>query len=382
MRKLSFARLFAGAAIALLALPAVARAQEPADCRHGGGYRWTLRGFAAKVDTEDDRHVQESEGGAIRQQLKLEGGEGFGAGLEYRFTCLLGLEGIVLQTDLDAHYMIDTPTAWEMDTFDASGPIVSLGLNFHLTPQSFVDFYLGPTVALVQYDDFSTSLAGVPFSTDFDNEVAFGLAAGLDIPFGESNPWAVTASIRKLWASAESGPISIDTDPLIGTLGIAYRWRGSSPPCECEEPAPPPPPPPPPAPEPAPVAPPPPPPPPPPAPEPRPEERETCQFDSGSARTSNICKAKLDEVALKLKQDPELRAHVIGHTDASGGNATNDAMGLRRAEAVKSYLVDRHGIDASRITVESKGSREAAADNDTAAGRAQNRRAVIIIRVG
>lgn len=70
------------------------------------------------------------------------------------------------------------------------------------------------------------------------------------------------------------------------------------------------------------------------------------------------------------------------HTDGTGSNATNDAMGLRRAESVKSYLVDRHGIDASRITVESKGSREPVADNGTSAGRAQNRRAVIIIRVG
>lgn len=107
-----------------------------------------------------------------------------------------------------------------------------------------------------------------------------------------------------------------------------------------------------------------------------------CQFDSSSARVSNICKAVLDEVALKLKQDPELTAHVEGHTDASGGLQTNDAMGLRRAEAVKRYLVERHQIDASRVTVESMGSRDPVASNDTADGRAANRRAVIIIRVG
>jgi outer membrane protein OmpA-like peptidoglycan-associated protein len=106
-----------------------------------------------------------------------------------------------------------------------------------------------------------------------------------------------------------------------------------------------------------------------------------CQFDSGGARVDNICKAVLDEVALKLQQDPELSAHVEGHSDASGGTQTNDAMALRRAEAVKRYLVERHQIDASRVTVESMGSRDPVASNDTAEGRASNRRAVIILRV-
>ena len=47
----------------------------------------------------------------------------------------------------------------------------------------------------------------------------------------------------------------------------------------------------------------------------------TCNFTPGSARLSNICKAKLDEVALKMKQDPAMQAQVIGYAD---GLALND----------------------------------------------------------
>jgi len=97
---------------------------------------------------------------------------------------------------------------------------------------------------------------------------------------------------------------------------------------------------------------------------------------------SNICKAKLDEVALKLKQDPALAAKVVGHTDSTGNDRINDPLSVRRAEAVKGYLVERHSIDPSRVSTEGHGSGEPVAGNDTTSGRAENRRAVVIIRLG
>lgn len=103
------------------------------------------------------------------------------------------------------------------------------------------------------------------------------------------------------------------------------------------------------------------------------------QFDANSARLSNIAKAKLDEVALKMKEDPDARALVIGYTDNRGSDTANQRMSERRAQAVKDYLVQRHGIDAARITTEGRGSADPVASNDTAEGRAQNRRAVVII---
>ncbi|HEY0782173.1 MAG TPA: OmpA family protein, partial [Thermoanaerobaculia bacterium] len=116
-----------------------------------------------------------------------------------------------------------------------------------------------------------------------------------------------------------------------------------------------------------------PPPPPPPAPAPKPEQRVTVNFTPGSARLSNIAKAKLDQVALQMKQDPALRAQVLGYSDTKGSTAANQRISEQRAAAVKNYLVTRHGIDPNRITVEGKGSA------DSTGEAAQDRRAVVIL---
>jgi len=63
----------------------------------------------------------------------------------------------------------------------------------------------------------------------------------------------------------------------------------------------------------------------------------------------------------------------IGHTDSIGSDAYNQALSVRRAEAVKAYLVTK-GVAANRITASGKGKSQPVADNRTAAGRAKNRR--------
>jgi outer membrane protein OmpA-like peptidoglycan-associated protein len=113
----------------------------------------------------------------------------------------------------------------------------------------------------------------------------------------------------------------------------------------------------------------------PPAPAQPAEQRETVNFTSGGARLSNIAKAKLDEIALKMKQDPSLSAQIIGHADSSGSATSNDRLSRERAEAAKAYLVSRHGIAAERIATEGRGSSEATGN------AAEDRRAVVVVRV-
>ncbi|HLF57796.1 MAG TPA: OmpA family protein, partial [Thermoanaerobaculia bacterium] len=120
----------------------------------------------------------------------------------------------------------------------------------------------------------------------------------------------------------------------------------------------------------------------PPAPPAPQEHRESVNFDSGSGRLSNIAKAKLDEVALRLRQDPRATAQIIGHADTTGDPAANEALSRQRAEAARDYLVSRHGIDASRIRVEARGESQPAGDNATESGRSENRRAEIVVRIG
>jgi OOP family OmpA-OmpF porin len=100
-------------------------------------------------------------------------------------------------------------------------------------------------------------------------------------------------------------------------------------------------------------------------------------FEAGSARLTNIAKAILDEVALRMKQEPSATALVIGYTDDREQTGPNADLDRRRAEAVRDYLVTRHGIDPARITVEGRGTSDPAGDNTTAEGRLRNRRVVI-----
>ena len=66
----------------------------------------------------------------------------------------------------------------------------------------------------------------------------------------------------------------------------------------------------------------------------------------------------------------------IGHTDSIGSDAYNLKLSVRRAEAVKAYLVSK-GIEPNRIYTEGKGKAQPIADNRTAEGRAKNRRVEI-----
>jgi OOP family OmpA-OmpF porin len=114
-----------------------------------------------------------------------------------------------------------------------------------------------------------------------------------------------------------------------------------------------------------------------PPPPPQPIRTDEIHFEAGSARLTNIAKAILDEVALRMKQEPAATALVIGYTDDRENTGPNRDLDRRRAEAVRDYLVSRHGIDPSRITVEGRGTSDPIGDNTTAEGRLRNRRVVI-----
>jgi outer membrane protein OmpA-like peptidoglycan-associated protein len=196
------------------------------------------------------------------------------------------------------------------------------------------------------------------------------LNGGARIWFGRSG-WALSgafgSNLTMLFANG------INPNPFGGVLGVTYAAWPPEPPPPVVVPAPEPveeiPPAPP-----APVAPAPPP--------PRPAPRETTDeilFDGTSARLTNIAKAVLDGVALRMKNDLNATAVVTGYTDSTGSEQANLELGARRAQAAKDYLVTRHGIDPGRITTASKGAADPAYDNTTAEGKAKNRRAQIVV---
>jgi hypothetical protein len=84
-------------------------------------------------------------------------------------------------------------------------------------------------------------------------------------------------------------------------------------------------------------------------------------------------KRVLSQVATTLESCPEQRFRLEGHADAQGEGPYNYTLSLRRAEKVKTYLVDQ-GIDEARLEAAGLGETDPASSNDTAAGRAANRR--------
>lgn len=99
-------------------------------------------------------------------------------------------------------------------------------------------------------------------------------------------------------------------------------------------------------------------------------------FDFDKAVLKPEGKAKLDDLVEKVKGINLEVIIAVGHTDAVGGNEYNQKLSVRRAEAVKAYLVSK-GIEKNRVYTEGKGKAQPVADNKTADGRAKNRRVEI-----
>ena len=87
-------------------------------------------------------------------------------------------------------------------------------------------------------------------------------------------------------------------------------------------------------------------------------------------------KAKLDDLTSKLSGMNLEVIIAVGHTDGVGSDAYNQKLSVRRADAVKAYLISK-GIEANRVYTEGKGKKQPIADNKTAEGRAKNRRVEI-----
>ena len=99
-------------------------------------------------------------------------------------------------------------------------------------------------------------------------------------------------------------------------------------------------------------------------------------FDFDKAVLKPEGKKQLDDMAAKLKEINLEVVVAVGHTDSVGTDAYNQKLSIRRAEAVKAYLVTK-GIEANRVYTEGKGKKQPVADNKTAEGRAKNRRVEI-----
>jgi outer membrane protein OmpA-like peptidoglycan-associated protein len=79
-----------------------------------------------------------------------------------------------------------------------------------------------------------------------------------------------------------------------------------------------------------------------------------------------------------LDQNPQIRLSITGYADATGSGEYNQALGYRRAQRMKQYFESK-GMPESKIKIQSRGEQDPADDNNTTAGRANNRRTIIAI---
>lgn len=101
-------------------------------------------------------------------------------------------------------------------------------------------------------------------------------------------------------------------------------------------------------------------------------------FDTNRYAIKPDFRAVLDQFARGLQENAATRVTIIGHTDSTGSDAINNPLSINRAASTRDYLAAR-GVSMNRISIDGRGSREPVASNDTAEGRARNRRVEIFV---
>jgi OOP family OmpA-OmpF porin len=105
---------------------------------------------------------------------------------------------------------------------------------------------------------------------------------------------------------------------------------------------------------------------------------EGTHFAFDSAKLTPAGEAILDDAVAVMNKHESITVRIEGHTDSVGSDAYNMKLGQRRADSVESHLVGK-GISASRLSTVSFGETKPIASNDTAEGRAQNRRVDLVV---
>jgi outer membrane protein OmpA-like peptidoglycan-associated protein len=108
---------------------------------------------------------------------------------------------------------------------------------------------------------------------------------------------------------------------------------------------------------------------------------EAVFFDTDKSELKPTAKSTLEQITGSIgKRFADKQVRIMGFADARGSKDYNEELSAKRAEAVKTWLVQNGKIDAGRVSVEPMGEEAPAASNATAAGRQQNRRVEIVVK--
>lgn len=194
------------APLLLIALPMLVAAPAGAESRLG----LKLFGGAVWVTPVDDSRARLA--GEVRT-VELGDDIGWEAGLEWRLTQLLGIEGSIARTSHDVEF-----GGARLGSVDLE-PIY-LSLNFHIVDRGSTDWWVAPTIAFFRWRDGGFS-RGVEI--DDDRDEGFGGTFGVDHRFDEH--WSFTAAIRYVDVQlAFGGGGEVAVDPLSVRAGVGLRF--------------------------------------------------------------------------------------------------------------------------------------------------------------
>ena len=197
--------------------------------------KWRIRGFYVKTWPSTDSYQTESVIGdlpLIYNELSLDSGEGFELDIGYMFNPKLELMLTGIFTDMEGTFVAGIEPGEASDRVIDNNTVdfytINVGANYHFTPDSRVDFYLGAFVGVFSYDSvrFNLPVIDEQIKINFDDQFSYGLNAGIDIPFTQDGPLFAALAVKYLISDLkeDGGPREIAIDPIIGSIGIGCRF--------------------------------------------------------------------------------------------------------------------------------------------------------------
>jgi len=194
-------------------------------------FTWLVRGHYVHVWPGSDTLSVENPVGEtppVFTEFYTDGGNGFNGEVEYLFSPRLGVFGGLtfanMKTNLELRQ--GSNIAYANDRVDMRQ--FNLGANYHFLPGGSFDFYAGALLSWVGYSSstFNFSQVDRNYQVKYDDELSWGLQAGVDIPFGQDSSWFGSVQARYMFLALEgdNNIYSLTVDPVQGYFGIGYRW--------------------------------------------------------------------------------------------------------------------------------------------------------------
>ena len=197
--------------------------------------KWRIRTLYAKTWPSTDSYQTQSVLGTLPDiftELSLDSGQGFELDFGYMVNPKIELTLTGIFTDLEGTFVAGIEPGEESDRVVDNNTVdfytINLGANYHFSPDSRVDFYLGAFLGVFSYDSirFNLPVIDQQVKINFDDQFSYGVGAGLDVPFTADGPVFISFAVKYLISDLkeDGGPREIAVDPIIGSIGIGFSF--------------------------------------------------------------------------------------------------------------------------------------------------------------